>query len=169
MVTQTVENMHVCLNIQASLRLDGTDGSLSDVHQCSREADETNAQEKSSSSGSLAESELPDQAEGELAEMIIVAHTGKEQLKVNLNTQNSPIHLKLLFSHACYAHVVCLSIPLDQQLNRHLSKKNAFIYLEVFIYFFIFFVVHALHSPPFLSSCVRNMTNTLFSDTAVEQ
>ncbi|XP_048056654.1 pericentrin isoform X5 [Megalobrama amblycephala] len=67
--------------LEASLRLDGTDSSVSDVHQCSREADETNAQEKSSSSGSLAESELPDQAEGELSEMIIVAHTGKEQLK----------------------------------------------------------------------------------------
>ncbi|XP_051752168.1 pericentrin [Ctenopharyngodon idella] len=66
---------------EASLRLDSTDSSVSDVHQCSREADETNAQEKSSSSESLAESELPDQAEGELAEMIIVAHTGKEQLK----------------------------------------------------------------------------------------
>ncbi|ROL41764.1 Pericentrin [Anabarilius grahami] len=66
---------------EASLRLDGTDGSVSDVHQCSREADESNTQERSSSSGSLAESELLDQAEGELAEMIIVAHTGKEPLK----------------------------------------------------------------------------------------
>lgn len=84
MVTQTVENMHVCLNIQASLRPDGNESSVPDVHQCSREADETSAQEQSSSSESLAESELPDQAEGELAEMSIVAHTGKEQLKVNL-------------------------------------------------------------------------------------
>lgn len=84
MVTQTVENMHVCLNIQASLRPDGTESSVPDVHQCSREADETNAQEQSSSSGSLVESEPPDQAEGDFAEMIIVAYTGKEQLKVNL-------------------------------------------------------------------------------------
>lgn len=154
MVTQTVENMHVCLNIQASLRLDGTDGSVSDVHQCSREADETNAQEKSSSSGSLAESELPDQAEGELVEMIIVAHTGKEQLKVKLNTQNSPIHLKLLFSHACYAHVVCLPIPLDQQLNRQLSKKKC-IYLFGSIYlFFHFFCSTCTTFPPiFVKLC----------------
>lgn len=140
--------MHVCLNIQASLRLDSTDSSVSDVHQCSREADETNAQEKSSSSESLAESELPDQAEGELAEMIIVAHTGKEQLKVNLNTQNSPIPLKLCFPMlACY--VVRLPIPLDQQLNRHLSKKrNMLFFLFCFftwrfflkcIFFFSFF------------------------------
>ncbi|KAG1942369.1 pericentrin [Pimephales promelas] len=66
---------------EASLRPEGTEGSVPDVHQCRREADETNAQEQSSSSGSLAESEPPDQAEGELAEMIIVAHSGKEQLK----------------------------------------------------------------------------------------
>ncbi|XP_056122998.1 pericentrin isoform X2 [Rhinichthys klamathensis goyatoka] len=66
---------------EASLRPEGTESSVPDVHQCSREADETNAQEQSSSSGYLAESEPPDQAEGELAEMIIVAHTGKEQLK----------------------------------------------------------------------------------------
>ncbi|CAM4621314.1 unnamed protein product [Leuciscus chuanchicus] len=63
---------------EASLRPDGKESSVPDVHQCSREADETNAQEQSSSSESLAESEPPDQAEGE---MIIVAHTGKEQLK----------------------------------------------------------------------------------------
>ncbi|XP_077055534.1 pericentrin isoform X6 [Siphateles boraxobius] len=64
---------------EASLRPDGTESSVPDVHQCSREADETNTQEQSSSSESLAEPS--DQAEGELAEMIIVAHTGKEQLK----------------------------------------------------------------------------------------
>ncbi|XP_026069961.1 pericentrin isoform X2 [Carassius auratus] len=66
---------------EASLRPDGTESSISEVHQCSREDDETDAPEQRSSSESLAESELPDQAEDELAEMIIVAHTGKEQLK----------------------------------------------------------------------------------------
>uniref|UniRef100_A0A671KT57 Pericentrin-like n=1 Tax=Sinocyclocheilus anshuiensis TaxID=1608454 RepID=A0A671KT57_9TELE len=55
--------------------------SVPEVHQCSREDDETDSQEQRSSSGSLAESELPDQAEDELAEMNVVAHTGKEQLK----------------------------------------------------------------------------------------
>ncbi|XP_059427488.1 pericentrin isoform X2 [Carassius carassius] len=57
---------------EASLRPDGTDSTVDD---------ETNSQEPMSSSGSLGESELPDQAEDELAEMIIVAHTDKEQLK----------------------------------------------------------------------------------------
>ncbi|KAK2888943.1 hypothetical protein Q8A67_014318 [Cirrhinus molitorella] len=66
---------------KASLRPDGTDSSVPEVHQCSKEDDESDAQEQRSSSGSLAESELPDQAEDELAEMIVVAHTGKEQLK----------------------------------------------------------------------------------------
>ncbi|XP_059416733.1 pericentrin-like [Carassius carassius] len=66
---------------EASLRPDGTESSISEVHQCSREDDETDAPEQRSSSESLAESELPDQAEDELAEMNIVAHTGKEQLK----------------------------------------------------------------------------------------
>uniref|UniRef100_A0A9J7XTJ4 Pericentrin n=1 Tax=Cyprinus carpio carpio TaxID=630221 RepID=A0A9J7XTJ4_CYPCA len=55
--------------------------SVPEIHQCSSVDDETDSQEQMSSSGSLAESELPDQAEDELAEMIIVAHTGKEQLK----------------------------------------------------------------------------------------
>ncbi|KAI2663332.1 Pericentrin [Labeo rohita] len=66
---------------EASPRPDGTDSSVPEVHQCSKEEDESDAQEQRSSSGSLAESELPDQAEDDLAEMIIVAHTGKEQLK----------------------------------------------------------------------------------------
>ncbi|XP_058634114.1 pericentrin isoform X4 [Onychostoma macrolepis] len=66
---------------ESPLRPDGTNSSVPEVHQCSREDDETDSQEQRSSSGSLAESELPDQAEDELAEMIIVAHTGKEQLK----------------------------------------------------------------------------------------
>ncbi|XP_042613812.1 A-kinase anchor protein 9-like isoform X2 [Cyprinus carpio] len=66
---------------EASLRLDGTESSIPEVHQCRREDDETDVPEQRSSSGSLAESELPDQAEDELAEMIIVAYTGKEQLK----------------------------------------------------------------------------------------
>uniref|UniRef100_A0A673GK30 Pericentrin-like n=1 Tax=Sinocyclocheilus rhinocerous TaxID=307959 RepID=A0A673GK30_9TELE len=72
-----------CLNhfFFASLRPDGTDSSVPEVHQCSREDDETDSQEQRSSSGSLAESELPDQAEDELAEINVVAHTGKEQLK----------------------------------------------------------------------------------------
>ncbi|KAK7154978.1 hypothetical protein R3I93_009814 [Phoxinus phoxinus] len=66
---------------EASLRPDGKESRVPDVDQGSREADETNAQEQSSSSGSLAESEPPDQAEGDVAEMTIVPHTGKEQLK----------------------------------------------------------------------------------------
>ncbi|XP_043097699.1 pericentrin isoform X2 [Puntigrus tetrazona] len=66
---------------EALLKPDGTDSSVPEVHQCNREDDETDSQEQRSSSGSLAESELPDQAEDELTEMIIVAHTGKEQLK----------------------------------------------------------------------------------------
>ncbi|XP_051568974.1 pericentrin-like [Myxocyprinus asiaticus] len=66
-------------NLEVSLRPDSTDKSVPEVHLGNREADA--AQEQSSSSGSLAESELPDQAECELAEMIIVAHSGKEQLK----------------------------------------------------------------------------------------
>lgn len=82
-VMVTVESMNVCLNVQASLRLDGTESSIPEVHQCRREDDETDVPEQRSSSGSLAESELPDQAEDELAEMIIVAYTGKEQLKVS--------------------------------------------------------------------------------------
>ncbi|XP_052414451.1 pericentrin isoform X6 [Carassius gibelio] len=57
---------------EASFRPDGTDG---------RVDDETDSQEQMSSSGSLGESELLDQTEDELAEMIIVAHTDKEQLK----------------------------------------------------------------------------------------
>ncbi|XP_051562982.1 pericentrin isoform X2 [Myxocyprinus asiaticus] len=64
---------------EVSLRPDSTDKGVPEVHQGNREADDS--QEQSSSSGSLAESELPDQAEDELAETIIVAHTGKEQLK----------------------------------------------------------------------------------------
>ncbi|XP_067315268.1 pericentrin isoform X2 [Pseudorasbora parva] len=66
---------------EASFRPGGTESSVPDVHQFSREESDTNAEEQSSSSGSLAESELPCQAEGELAEMIIVPHTGNEQLK----------------------------------------------------------------------------------------
>lgn len=88
MATQSVENMHVCLNVQASLKPDGTDSSVSEAHQCSREGDETDIQEQSSSSSwSLAE--LHDQTEDQLTEMIIVAHTGKEQLKVNLKTSSN--------------------------------------------------------------------------------
>ncbi|XP_073808702.1 pericentrin isoform X4 [Danio rerio] len=66
-------------SIEASLNPDGTDSSAPEAHQCSRESDETDVQEQSSSSGSLAE--LPDQTEEQLTEMIMVAHTGKEQLK----------------------------------------------------------------------------------------
>ncbi|XP_056315576.1 pericentrin [Danio aesculapii] len=63
-------------SIEASLKADGTDSSIPEAHQCERESDESDVQEKSSSSGSLAE--LP---EDQLTEMIVVAHTGKEQLK----------------------------------------------------------------------------------------
>ncbi|XP_051985694.1 pericentrin [Xyrauchen texanus] len=64
---------------EVSLRPDSTDKGVPEVHQGNKEAEDS--QEQSSSSGSLTESELADQAEGELAEMTIVAHTGKEQLK----------------------------------------------------------------------------------------
>ncbi|XP_051997412.1 pericentrin-like [Xyrauchen texanus] len=71
------------------LRPDSTDKSVPEVHLGNQEADD--AQEQSSSSGSLAESELPVQAEGELAEMIIIAHSGKEQLKAAVEKRNEII------------------------------------------------------------------------------
>ncbi|XP_016364291.1 A-kinase anchor protein 9-like [Sinocyclocheilus rhinocerous] len=66
---------------EASLRPDGTESSAPEVLQCSREDDETDASARDPEEDLCSESELPDQVEDELAEMIIVAHTDKEQLK----------------------------------------------------------------------------------------
>uniref|UniRef100_A0A671TA48 Pericentrin-like n=1 Tax=Sinocyclocheilus anshuiensis TaxID=1608454 RepID=A0A671TA48_9TELE len=66
---------------EASLRPDGTESSVPEVLQCSREEDETDASARDPEEDLCSESELPDQAEDKLAGMIIVAHTDKEQLK----------------------------------------------------------------------------------------
>uniref|UniRef100_A0A672NN85 Pericentrin-like n=1 Tax=Sinocyclocheilus grahami TaxID=75366 RepID=A0A672NN85_SINGR len=66
---------------EASLRPDGTESSVPEVLQCSREDDETDASARDPEEDLCSESELPDQAEDELAGMIIVTHTDKEQLK----------------------------------------------------------------------------------------
>ncbi|XP_057193432.1 pericentrin isoform X3 [Triplophysa rosa] len=61
-------------HLESSLRADDADCSIPEIHQFCKETNETDGQDRCSSAGS-------DQTEGELAEMIVVAQSGKEQLK----------------------------------------------------------------------------------------
>lgn len=155
--------MRVCLNVQASLRPDGTDSSVPEVHQCSREDDETDFQEQRSSSGSLAESELPDEAEDELAEMIIVAHTGKEQLKVNFyplrNTQDRSYNCSCIFPLLSRMLGTFLPIHEIRRIIGTLAKENNCNCIYKCVYHFFLNC-----SNP---NCVETMSNTLFSDAVV--
>ncbi|XP_056606327.1 pericentrin isoform X2 [Triplophysa dalaica] len=62
-------------HLESSLRAHYADSSIPDIHQFCKETNETDGQDRCSSAGS-------DQMEGELAEMIVVAQSGKEQLKL---------------------------------------------------------------------------------------